>query len=250
MIFKEGLTGFGRIHHRFLNDLTLLERFRSRPPSPHLTEVAEGDLCWYVNGSEIVAAFVHPSGLNRIPTLNEIRTGIERGSIAQLDDVLDRRFDDIPLVVELKTGIGNVTRAMEYILDRLEGAALGRYWVDSFSPGLLATVKKVSPGTPTSLHTRLGVYGPIFIKTSFEAVPVAPKLLAYLDQADAITVTYKYSPARFLKGIGATIDGIHSSLAHAGKFLILGGVDNQEVFDEAESSSAVAAYVKWELDEQ
>ena len=70
-----------------------------------------------------------------------------------------------------------------------------------------------------------------------------------LDQADAITVTYKYSPARFLKGIGATIDGIHSSLAHAGKFLILGGVDNQEVFDEAESSSAVAAYVKWKLDE-
>ena len=161
MIFKEGLPGFGRIHHRFLNDLTLLERFRHRPPSPHLTEVAEGDLCWYVNGSEIVAAFVHPSGLNRIPTLNEVRAGIEQGSIAQLDDVLDRRFDDIPLVVELKTGVGDVTRAMEYILDRLEGAALGRYWVDSFSPGLLATVKKVSPGTPTSLHTRLGVYGPL-----------------------------------------------------------------------------------------
>ena len=110
----------------------------------------------------------------------EFRAGIpsrrisSEGVVVRLEDVLDQRFSTIPFVIELKTGKGNTTRALEFILDRLEHSAHGRYWVDSFSPELLAEVKKISPGTPTSLHTRLGVYGPVFVRTSFEPIPVGP----------------------------------------------------------------------------
>ena len=246
MIFADGLKGFGRIHHRFLNNLDLLETLRAREPVGHeFTEIAEGDLCWYASGKNVDAVFLHPSRLNRIPSWDTVQEDLERGVVVRLEDVLDQRFSTIPFVIELKTGKGNTTRALEFILDRLEHSAHGRYWVDSFSPELLAEVKKISPGTPTSLHTRLGVYGPVFVRTSFEPIPVAPRRLSRLPQADAITVTYKYSPARFLKGIGATIDGVHNCVAREGKFLVLGGVENQRIFEEALRSSAVAAYAKW-----
>lgn len=246
MGFAEGLNGFGRIHHRVLNDIRLLENMKSqRTEQDGFTEIAEGDLCWYVDGKNVTAVFIHPIGLNAIPSYESIKRREEKGAIVRLKDILERRFDGIPFVVELKTGAGSTTRALEYILAELETHARGRYWVDSFSPSLLAEVKMISPGTPTSLHTRLGVYGPLFVRTSFDVPPIGFRSLSALSQADAITVTYKYSPARFLKSLGATIDNIHAHVAKYGKRLVMGGVETREIFAEVQRSSAVAAYVKW-----
>ena len=245
MIFTQ-LPGFGRIHHRFLNDLSLLAELAKNPfTDPEFTDLAEGDLCWYIDGTTVHAVMLHPSNLNRIPEIDQIHEDLRRGKILRLEDILDEDFRNVPLVVELKTGKGDTKRALEHVLSLLEEKAQGRYWVDSFSPALLASVKAISPATPTSLHTRLGVYGSIIIKTNFEILPLTPTLVSRLPQADAITVTYKYSPARYLKRLGVTVDSIHRRIIQEGKRLVLGGIDSKEVFDEVRHSLAVAAYVKW-----
>ena len=167
------LRGFGRIHHKHLNSIDRLEKLsRACGRRPGLVDVAEGDLCWWVDGRDVTAVMMHPAAMTKLPELPAVMERIAHGTVIQLEDILDSRFSEVPFVIELKAGRGNTRVALEHVLGLVEEHAHGRYWVDSFSPALLAEVKRISPATPTSLHTRLGVYGTLVIKTAFEPVQV------------------------------------------------------------------------------
>ena len=241
---------FGRIHHGFLNDIKLLKALEThcRGESEY-AEIAEGDICWLVEGDDVELFFMHPSKLNTLPSRKEIRAGIEEGTIPTLSDALHSDFGRLNLIIELKCGYGPKRPAVEKMLEMLEDGAGSRYWIDTFSPRLLAMVKEISPKSPTSLHTRLGVYGRYVVRTSYEFPFMWFRSVYGLDQADAITVTYKYSPAKYLKKWGKTIDEIHRHVFKAGKQLVFGGIENQEFFDEIGKSKAIAAYRKYGKEE-
>ena len=111
---------FGRIHHGFLNNLNQLRALRTHCRADgEFTEIAEGDLCWLVDGGDVELFFMHPSKLNRLPRRQEIRAGIEKGTIPTLSDILDPDLDQLKLIVELKRGYGPARPALEKLLDLL-----------------------------------------------------------------------------------------------------------------------------------
>lgn len=208
-------------------------------------EIAEGDLCWYEKGSTILLFFQHPSSFNRLPPLNSIEDGLKRKQIVPFESVLDDKFKDLTLLIELKSGIGNTYKALDKLISTLEEKAPNRYWIDTFSPELLKIVKEINQSTPTSLHTRLGVYGRYVIKTVWNPPFIGLLHINNMHQVDAVTVTYKYCPAKYLKSFGAKIDRIHNQVFKSQKKLIFGGIDNDVIFNEVKDSSAIAAYIKY-----
>lgn len=260
------IRGFGHIYHRYLNKLSYIEALAAETAKgldeagdsgensyvekhvvvpDRITPIAEGDVCWYEENGDVLAVMYHPERINQIPSRAEMRRRVRCGEVIQLKEVLDKRFSHVPKVFELKKGVGSAQTALSHILDQLETHCSGEYWIDAFSPGLLQTVKQLSPSTPTSLHTRFGVYGPIVLKTAFETPPLFPKRLSSLPQVDAVSVTFKYSPVRVLRHFGYSIDEAHRWVYRAGKALILGGVESEQVARDAESSRVIAVYRKW-----
>lgn len=238
--------GFGRIHHGFLNNLDWLRALATHVGNDEYVEIAEGDVCWLVEGGEVLLFFMHPSLTFKLPKPQEIRDAISRGELPTLADVLASEFSALPFVVELKTGYGSRRKALAKLLSELEANASGRYWIDTFHPGHLALVKKLSPKSPTSLHSRLGVYGRRVWRTTYEFPNVSLKSLYRLPQVDIVTVTYKNSPALLFRPVGATIDGIHEHVQLAGKQLVFGGIQSEVEFRAVTRSKARAAYMKWD----
>ena len=247
-IIRQVLDGkFGRVHHGYLNDLSSLEALVTHCGACDLyTEVAEGDLCWVNDGVRPLLFFKHPSLTYRLPPAPAIREEVEAGRLHTLEQVLVDDLAPLRFIVELKTGHGPATPCLERALDLLERHAHGRYWVDTFDPDMLARVKAISPATPTSLHSRLGVYGRRVWRTSYEWPNLVPMALEALPMVDAVTVTYKNSPAHWLGRFGATIEGVHRHLLAAGKALIFGGVTDEQRFQKVRQSPALAAYRKFD----
>lgn len=238
--------GFGRIHHGFLNNLDWLRALTTHVGMDEYVEIAEGDVCWLVEGGEVQLFFMHPSLTYRLPKPAEIRAAIARGELPTLEDVLASEFSALPLIVELKTGHGSRRQALAKLLSELEDKAAGRYWIDTFHPGHLALVKELSPKSPTSLHSRLGVYGRRIWRTTYEFPNVSLMNLYRLPQVDAVTITYKNSPALLFRSVGATIDGVHKHVHLAGKELVFGGIQSEVGFQAVARSKARAAYMKWD----
>ncbi len=237
---------FGRVHHRFLNDREKLLALRSHC-SRHqgYSEIAEGDVCWLEDNGSFDFFMMHPPPFNRLPAAETIRKVSASGEISTLRSLLDEDVDQLLFMIEIKVGTGSTRGAMEALLKLLQSRIPGRYCLDCFSPSVLKMIKEISPSTATSLHTRLGVYGRFVVKTAFEMLPFLPLDLYRLSSADAITVTYKYSPARYLRALGATVDSVHRHVRDAGKRLIFGGVETESVLRDVEDSSATAAYPKF-----
>lgn len=257
------IRGFGHIYHRYLNSTDRIESLAieetgvggaGQDPSAldsegggaSITPVAEGDVCWYEKDEDVLAVMYHPKGMNQIPSRTEMLRKVRCGEVIRLEEVLKERFAHVPKVFELKKGVGSTQVALSYVLDCLEAHCEGSYWIDAFSPRLLRMVKHLNPRTPTSLHTRFGVYGPIVLKTAFEVPPISPKFLSSLSHVDAVSVTFKYSPVRALRHVGWSIDDVHKWVYRAGKDLILGGVEDKQIAYDAKSSRAIAAYRHWE----
>ena len=236
---------FGHIYHRYLNDPNRLSTLIDRPLNGSITAIAEGDVCWYEDNGDVLAVMFHPDKWNRIPPRKEMENMVRNGLVPELQTVLQKRYVKIPKVLELKTGTGSERIALRYVLKLLNEYCAQNYWIDAFSPRLLSLVKDLSPETPTSLHTRLGTYGPCVIKTAFEIPPVSLKLLETLDFVDAVTVTYKYSPARPLSNLGYHPDRVHRWVYQANKELILGGVEEKTLAEKLQSGRSLAVYCKW-----
>ena len=237
---------FGRIHHGFSNDRKKLSTLLTHCNNYHdFREIAEGDLCWIEDQNEIILYLRHPYFGNRLPTKEAVRKGIACGKIVTLEDILDEKFKSLCFIVELKNGTGNLKRVFEKLLFLLETRAKGRYWIDTFSTTYLKLIKSIDPKIPTSLHTRIGVYGKFVIKTAFETPYILPINLYKIDYADIITITYKYSPASFLHKFGYTVNGINRYVFEAGKELVFGGVGSDKVFDIIRESNALGAYLKY-----
>jgi len=243
------LDKFGRIHHRYLNDINKFKALNAYcKQNNDLTEIAEGDLCWFVDKNEVILFMMHPYRCNRLPTKEYLKKSVHEKSILLLSDILNLEYKDLIYIIELKRGHGDVYKALKKLISLLEEKIPNRYWIDAFSPSLLRIIKKISPSVPTSLHTRLGVYGKYVIRTTFEFPSLDLLNIYKLNQADAITISYKYSPARFLKPFGAKINEINKHVILSGKKLIFGGVEKEELFYEVEESCALAAYSKFNKD--
>ncbi len=238
---------FGRIHHRFLNDLQKLSALLTHCDNDeNYHEIAEGDLCWYEKHTgEMVLFMNHPLSFNRLPSYDRIEERLRAGNITSLADVLDADFGDIILAIELKRGMGDSFRAIEQAVELLEEKAKNRYWIDSFSPDLLRMVKSVNPSTPTSLHTRYGVYGKYVVINSWIPPFFGLLNLYQLEHVDAITVTRQYLPARFFRACGVETNHLYRHVIGSGKKLLFGGLTTEKTFLEVQASSAIAGYKKW-----
>ena len=235
---------FGRIHHGFLNDygklISLLPAASS--PGARFTEIAEGDLCWLVDRGRSHLFFKHPSLTNRLPSRARLLDDLHRGNLLTLDKILSPRLKSLRFILELKTGYGDPRVALRKALRLMQRHARGRYWVDAFNPQMLKLVKSLSPHTPTSLHTPIGVYGRYLVRTTYERPRLSLLDLYRLPQVDAVTVTFQPRPSTMVRPLEAAIAQTHRHVFSAGKHLILGGIRNPRTFNRVQQCGAVAAY--------
>lgn len=235
---------FGRIHHGFLNDCRKLKSLlpAARDPRSNFTEIAEGDLCWLVDRGKSHLFFKHPSLTNRLPSRARLLDDLNQGRLLTLDTILSPRLSSLRFILELKTGYGDPRLALRKALRLMQRHARGRYWVDAFNPQLLKLVKSLSPHTPTSLHTPVGVYGRYLVRTTYERPRVSLLDLYRLPHVDAITVTFQPRPSVMVRPLEAAIARTHRHVFSAGKHLILGGIRSPRTFNRVQQCGAVAAY--------
>ena len=235
---------FGRIHHGYLNDTNKLKSLvpAAERPDSNFTEIAEGDLCWLVDRGTSHLFFKHPSLTNRLPSPARLLNDLRQGKLLTLEQILSPRLSSLRFILELKTGYGDPRLALRKALRLMQRHARGRYWVDAFNPRLLMLVKSLSPHTPTSLHTPVGVYGRYLVRTTYERPRVSLLDLYRLPHVDAITVTYQPRPSTMVRPLQSAIARTHRHVFNAGKHLILGGVRSPSTFNEVQQCGAVAAY--------
>ncbi len=237
---------FGRVHHGYLNDLSKLDSLASHcDKHDGFVEIAEGDLCWYEKEGEVLLYFKHPEGLFRIPDIGMVKRNLESGNLHSLEAVFNKKYRKLRFIIEIKKGHGNPDVVFSRLVRLLEENLKDRYWIDGFDPVKLKAIHAISPYVPVSFHTRLGVYGPIFIRTSFEFPFFQLRRLTKQYFADIITISYKYSPVKIFNGFGRDINTFHRYVFTSGKKLVFGGVDNAELYDEIMATKAVAAYMKY-----
>ncbi len=230
------------MHHRVLNNKLKLRELssKSRMDDTH-TQMAEGDLCWYVQRKKVIAYLWHPDVLFPLKK-DALHKKIKCGQVVLLEDILSSRVDHIPYILELKGGYGDTQTALTYILRLLEEHKSNNYWVDSFSPSLLKQVKKISPGTITSLHTKM-VIGKWLFKSALEKSPIGLLSISSLPFVDIITATYKTSLSSILK---IDVDVVHKQVLNNNKMLVLGGIQNDKEMILASKSKAIACYPKYD----
>ncbi|MEM0969101.1 MAG: hypothetical protein AAGJ31_07120 [Verrucomicrobiota bacterium] len=240
---------FGRVHHRFLNHLPWLRSLTNHLSfeDSEFVDIAEGDLCWHEDGSDFRFFLKHPSMGTKIPSLTDVDRLIAAGDVPSLDDILSSEFSPLKLLIELKTGTGDWKKALRSAIETLEERAPGRYCIDSFNPAFLKEVKAISPGTLTSLHTRLGLLGSRVIVTHFEPPYFGLPDLAQLPQVDILTITYKYCAPR---NLGVDMDKFLTPIFAQEKMVFFGGVTSLEEFDLVRHTEGTrAAYAKFLKDQ-
>jgi len=66
---------------------------------------------------------LHPYLFNRLPDRDAIKRGIKNNEIVTLEGLLEKQLDNLGLILELKSGIGDVYKVFERML-----ALLGSCW--------------------------------------------------------------------------------------------------------------------------
>ncbi len=241
------LERFGHIHHRFLNHLDQMDSLAQHAHRRSgVVELAEGDVCWRVDGRRVDTFLWHPDLATTLGP-HRLRRGLPASRPPQLAELLVPRYASLPFVVELKLGWGDPRRGVEAVLEQLETHKQGNYWIDSFSPRLLRLVKDICPAVPTSLHTSW-LWGQTLLKTALEPVPLSLWRLPRLDFVDALTVSFPVSPAHLLGRLGVSPQRLHGFALAQGYGLVLGGVRSERMLASAKAAGAAAAYVPFERD--
>jgi hypothetical protein len=84
------------------------------------------------------------------------------------------------------------------------------------------------------------------LRSAPELLPLSLHRLNDLEFIDAVTLTWKTSPARLF---GAGIDEACRGVPGSGKALVLGGLTSARAFEQARASVAHAGYAKFPLSE-
>lgn len=236
---------FGFIHHRALNSPEAFRAAAAQATRADVVHVLEGDLCWYAAGGRTCYYFRHPRRLTDTLSPTALDQAQAEGRLVTLEDVLAETTPGLRYILELKAGVGDLRSVLRDVTGRMREAHPERYWFDGFSLRLLAAVKRADPTAPTSLHTKL-VWGDWVLRSAPEFFPLSLHRIRSLDCIDAVTLTWKTSPARLL---GASIDAVCRGVRDANKALILGGLTSPSSFEQARASNAVAGYAKFPLSE-
>ncbi len=234
------------VHHRKLNSRNGLEDgLRASGSLPDLHHVVEGDLCWdFTQGRELLY-FHHPDLLLDTGSSEALEKANSERKLWTLEAALAPEWDDLFFIVELKTGRGSREAAVKKALGLLEAARPGRYWVDTFSLRDLRLVKRLSPDTCTSLHTKI-LAGRILLKTALEFPPLSFRSVASLADVDVVTVTYKTSPQRWFPVGGLRLDREAALLRSFGKELVCGGVVTPDMHRLVTEAGVRAGYIKFD----
>lgn len=246
LVFEE-LNRFGFVHHRALNSRAAFQAAsEAAQERPDLIHILEGDLCWHFDGAQKEFYFRHPDFLTDVLSLQELDAAREHGTLFGLQEIIDSPDPNLRYIIELKTGIGDLTQVMKELAGILQEKLRNRYWLDGFSLRQLRAVKIVDPEVPTSLHTKM-VFGDFVLRTAPEFFPLSIHRIRNLLEIDAITLTYKTSLAHWFKFAGATINSTCEKVISNGKVLILGGLTSPDRFLLAAESMAKAGYAKFPL---
>jgi len=239
---------FAFVHHRAMNTAArLTDAMAAAKSRPDLIHVVEGDLCWHQSGSQCLFYFHHPAVLtDRLPKHVIDRRRAE-GRLHLLEDVLDSATPSMRYVFELKVGDGDPAVAIRALVDRLEDALPGRYWIDAFALEHLALVKHANPAAPTSLHSRL-MLGRWVLQSAPKRRPLSIHHADQLPHVDALTLTYKYMAYQMLRAREVAKPPWLPMVPSPRRPIVIGSVPSVEVFDLARRSGAVGCYAKFPLD--
>jgi hypothetical protein len=234
------------VHHRKLNSRSGLEdTMEALRTLPALHHVAEGDLCWDFTQDRELLYFHHPDLLLDTGSSEALDKAMEGGRLWTLEAALSPAWNDLFFIVELKTGRGPREAALKKALGLLEAARTGRYWVDTFSLQDIRLVKSLSPGTCTSLHTKV-LAGGVLLKTAMEFPPLSLRRVTSLSDVDVVTVTYNTSPQRWLPVGGFRLDREAERLRTLGRELVCGGVLTPDMHRLVVASGVRAGYIKFD----
>ncbi len=190
------------IFHRALNETATLVRsikFLKRPVQ-YAIPALEGDLCWNSLGDEPVLYLRHPKYMFDSLTLSEIDVQQRTGQILLLEPVLKMIPDNMEIVLELKTGLGAAEPALNMMFRLLEQYVPNRFWIDSYSSGLLAQCQILAPETSRTLHTEW-VRGNRVLLSAANPIQFAMTDISGVTWASAIAVRYHWSKAYMEKSV-------------------------------------------------
>lgn len=234
------------VHHRKLNSRHGLEEvLPALQALPSYVHVAEGDLCWAVDGDRTVLYMHHPERLyDTLPPDELVRLAAE-GELWTLEAALDARYDDVVFLVELKTGQGPRAVAIREAVRLLQERRPGRFWFDTFGAADNDTIKAADDSVATSLHVKaLSDRGAL--ETSVSPLRLAWRALSSLATTDVLTLSYKTSGQRWLGWAGASLGRTVRGVEAAGKVLVCGGVTTPAAFDAVREAGARGAYIKFD----
>ncbi len=235
------------VHHRALNSRAALRAaLAAMQTRPDLSHAFEGDLCWDFEDGRADIYLHHPwfvwDGLS--PARRARDTG--DGPTVSVDEILASPTPGVRYIFELKVGRGDRARAMQSLVERLEAAIPGRYWIAAFSVPLLGLVRRASAAAPTSLHTP-AVWGARVLNVSPEWPLLTIPRIADLSEVDSVTMNYRFSHASWLSWAGCSVESVCREVAANDKALILGGCTSPALFERASRFAAVAGYAKFPI---
>lgn len=240
MVFEQ-FKGYGFIHHRSLNsrkafaaDLATVREFGDR------THILEGDLCWDFSADLELFYFRHPSYVIDTLSPSEVERLTRSGDLVTLDDLEEARDTSVFFVIELKVGRGDVKKALEVLIARLESKWSGRYWIDGFSLPMLEHIKAINPATTVTLHTELVANGRVLVGAP-EWPPVRLRRLDRLPAIDGIAIRRRGTEAFMARACQHVHD--------AGKVLVLSRLHTLREFECSKVWGAKAGYMHWPFGE-
>lgn len=240
MIFDR-FNGYGFIHHRALNDHSALAEARDLVASfPERTHILEGDLCWDFSEGNQLLYFRHPSYVFDTLADHEIRAKLLKKDLVGIEHLVELETSTAYLVIELKVGRGDWKKALQYLIDFLQKHFTEKYWIDGFSLPLLHEVKRISPGSPVTLHTECVLSGRVLIGAP-EFPPIRIRRLDELDWIEGIAIRRRGSFNFMSKAC--------SDVLAAKKVLILSRLHTLEQFAASRRWGATAGYMHWDFKE-
>lgn len=207
---------------------------------PSHTHILEGDLCWNFGEGRQDLYFRHPSLVIDTLSASQIDREVSDRKLVRLEDCSELVEDDVFLIIELKIGVGDKTKALKKAVDFLQQNFRDRFWIDGFSLPLLATIKKIDPSICVTLHTEFVVNGFVLVGAP-EWPPLRVRRIANLNGIDGIAIRWRLGRSFMQQAC--------ESVILAGKVLIMSRLENLERFRCSRDWKSRAGYVKWNFDE-
>lgn len=227
--------GYGFVHHRALNTLAKRDRaLTAARRHSEATHIFEGDVCWNFSGRDAQLYFRHPRAVFDTLSTRQVNDALVAGEITDLSALDAVAEAGAFAVCELKLGRGDWRAAIDKLVAGLADRFEGRFWVDSFSPQLLAHVKSRHPGVTTTLHTECVIGGRVLVGAP-EWPPIRIRRIGDLAMADGIAVRWH--------GTAGYMEQAARHVREAGKTLVMSCLTRPERYQRSRTWKARAGYV-------